>query len=455
MKIINWLVFCLLVSVHFSATPSLEKNVTLTCKLTNCAPTLFLFEFDGVAFRKLHKATASEDGSFVFKIPKTAPNFYYVGNNAATGLKPIILGQEEQVVLKGNCTNMRSSKVSNSSFNKTYDELKYKMNNFKAESNKLNQEYVNAGRNTTALEGIKKKMQELDNEKFVLLDSLEKTEPFFAKILALNTYVSFQNNGGAYPNELDYFVNEFFQFADFKDETFNRLPWVFEAFKSYTETLSKIRISAIKHKLYIDNALAKIPTKSRAHQLALGGVVASLKAAKHPNFINYANEFISVFTEEQPEAAADLQREIDKIKNFTVGGMAPDFTQKTPEGEELSLSSLKGKVVLIDFWASWCGPCRRENPNVVRLYNKYKEKGFEVIGVSLDKTKSRWVDAIKKDNLTWQHVSDLKGWQNAVAQEYGVSSIPHTLLLDKEGKIIATKLRAHTLEAKLKEIFGE
>ena len=454
MKVFHWLLLSTLFIFSVSATAP-EKTVTLTCKLKNCAPTLFLYEFDGITFRKVHKASKDAENNFVFTLPKAEPGFYYVGNNAATGLKPILLGTEVTVSLTGSCSNIRSAKIGNSELNKSYDELKYQMNNLKASTNKLNNEYRASVRNPEALEKVTQKLKELDDEKFILLDSLKKVNPFFAKIVGLNTYVSYQNNKGSYPNELEYFANEYFQFADFRDEAYGRLPWVFESFKAYSETLSKVQLSSIKHKLYIDKALEKIPAKSRAHQLALGGVIASLKKAQHPNFVPYAESFVANFKDTQPEATADLQKDIDRLKNLSVGGFAPDFTQKTPDGEDFQLSSLKGKVVLVDFWASWCGPCRKENPNVVRLYNKYKEKGFEVLGVSLDKTKDRWVQAIEKDQLTWNHVSDLKGWQNEVAQAYGVNSIPHTLLLDQEGKIIATKLRAHTLEQKLVEIFGE
>ena len=136
------------------------------------------------------------------------------------------------------------------------------------------------------------------------------------------------------------------------------------------------------------------------------------------------------------------------------GSEAPDFTQKPPEGEELALSSLKGNIVLIDFWASWCGPCRRENPNVVRLYNQYKDKGFDILGVSLDNNKNKWIDAIAKDQLTWKHISDLKGWASQLAKPYGVRGIPYTVLVDPNGQIIATRLRGASLEAKLREIFG-
>ncbi|MEM6965833.1 MAG: TlpA disulfide reductase family protein, partial [Bacteroidota bacterium] len=145
----------------------------------------------------------------------------------------------------------------------------------------------------------------------------------------------------------------------------------------------------------------------------------------------------------------------DDVKSFMIGAVAPDFEQNTPEGNPMKLSDLRGKVVLVDFWASWCGPCRRENPNVVRLYNQYKDQGFEVLGVSLDKGKEKWLKAIEKDGLTWQHVSDLRGWGNTVAKQYSVRSIPHTLLLDQEGRILAKNLRGPELAKKLAEIFKE
>lgn len=134
---------------------------------------------------------------------------------------------------------------------------------------------------------------------------------------------------------------------------------------------------------------------------------------------------------------------------------APDITLVTPEGKTIQLSKLKGKMVLIDFWASWCGPCRKENPNVVRTYEKYKSAGFTVMSISLDRDRNAWLAAIEKDQLSWpNHVSDLGHWSSKVPQMYGVKGIPFTVLIDQEGKIVKTNLRGESLEAELQKIFG-
>ncbi len=149
----------------------------------------------------------------------------------------------------------------------------------------------------------------------------------------------------------------------------------------------------------------------------------------------------------QTEPAKMMVARIAALENVSVDAVAPDFTLQTPEGKEVAMYSVKGKLKIIDFWASWCGPCRMENPNMVKLYKEFKDKGLAVISVSLDEKKDKWEEAIEKDGLTWLHLSDLNGWKSDVVKKYNVDAVPTIFVLDENNRIIAKNLRGEKLRA--------
>lgn len=201
--------------------------------------------------------------------------------------------------------------------------------------------------------------------------------------------------------------------------------------------------------------LAKLSPQQDLDKFKMVEAALRPRMAHNPFNVNRISVMIQQTEAALQQQQAQQAQQAQQDAMLAGGKEATDITMNNPDGVPMSLSSLRGKVVLLDFWASWCRPCRAENPAVVALYNKYKSKGFDIFSVSLDKDPGRWKQAIQQDGLVWDnHVSDLAGWNSAGAALYGVRSIPFTVLIDRDGKIIATKLRGAALESKLEEIFG-
>ncbi len=431
--------------------PQLEVLV-LADQCTEKEP-LSLYEFNGIGFTKIKELDQIGKDSFKLQMAHSEPAFLYIGTESQPKL-PLVISNENLEV-EGSCKNFRSSKIKGGTDNALYaDILKNVRDNKRALQAKLGQ-FRRVGKDVNMQNQIKRELSQLDQNNLAYLDSIQTKNAFLGNVAGLGTMISFPNKAAEYNNnEVDFFAAEYFKQVDLKNNALNRIPYLFESFKEYTQTLASVNLKENIVRRLIDQNLSQVPDSTKAMRYALGGIVIGLQAKNHALFPSYGERFVKTFGADTDEGSlARLKAQLGQAKSFVTGGEAPDIVMDNLEGESVKLSDLRGNVVLIDFWASWCGPCRRENPNVVRVYNKYNDKGFEILGVSLDRTKSKWEAAIEKDGLTWLHVSDLKGWKNEAAQLYGVRSIPHTVLLDKDGKIIARNLRGPALEQKLAEIF--
>jgi thiol-disulfide isomerase/thioredoxin len=258
-------------------------------------------------------------------------------------------------------------------------------------------------------------------------------------------------------SEAEFYGNNWFRNAPLaKDRSYDEFPEVYTSFVNYTKVMVSLGGKEEQIKGWVAAQLAKLPANSKTRRMALGGVITGCQESQQgPLLVHFAQQYLKDYQGKFYGEEKRLEYEISRASTSTPGMQAPNLAGMTPDSSTYALNQMRGKVVLVDFWASWCGPCRRENPNVKALYEKYKDKGFEILGVSLDSNRDAWIKAIATDGLTWKHISDLRGWQSGHAELYSVSSIPQTVLLDREGKIIQRNLRGEALSAKLKEVFGE
>lgn len=441
-------------------TTKLPKSITLEVKVsdtTNVLDSLRLFAWKGIQAEQVAVKAVTKTGAgfgCTFKLGKIPRGMYYVGASLRD-LKPILLGTENAVVLEGETAKFSAMKVVNSPLNKEYNQLMKRVQKYNETFMTLMTDNKNAQGDKATLDKIKNKMAKEDAEKITLLDSLRQKNSELARIMAFNTFQSYQNNRKEGDTEGAYFAQSFFNHVDLEDTVYVRLPFYYENVKNYATALSTVGLKSPAQKAALDSLFAKVPETSKLHKPTLVAVTFGMMGRNNEVFLKYSKVYLDKYTGDYPMLDKFMKEQAAKLKGAAgVGEVATNITGATPDGKKMSLTDLRGKYVLIDFWASWCGPCRRENPNVVRLYEKYKSKGFDILGVSLDTNKDKWVAAIKKDKLSWHHISDLKGWSSELSKPYGVRGIPYTVLIDKEGNIIGKRLRGAALEAKLKELFG-
>lgn len=434
-----------------AAKKTARGTVTVICHVYGVAAnldSLYIYENMGLANRIVARAPRTgKDSAYVLTIPASSPKMYLIGASEASTAK-VILGEESQVVLWGNSMYMNKARCVNSPANTAFEQVQSRIASIQDEGNKVRGQYnVATGADRTKAESV---VTAYSKSKKNFLDSLKRANTLLYHYASLKLVPDVIGPNGA----AEMYGKDLFGFADLSDKSYEDMPEVFSAFESYTAQLLNTGMPQDKVVEQAETQLAKIPANTSTYRMALGGIVSALKGSNSVQYMNEAKKYIELYRSKSYGEVARLEMDLRRSSTFMTGVEAPELKGMTPDSSTYSLSQMRGKLVLIDFWASWCGPCRRENPNVIANYQKYHEKGFDILGVSLDRDMSAWRKAIADDGLPWHHISDLKGWQSSHAALYSVTSIPQSILVDREGKIIARNLRGEALGEKLKEIFG-
>lgn len=440
-KLVAFIAACFVVTLSFG-----EVRIRGSFKNIN-GPYVYLYRYFGPEVIKTD-SVKHEAGKFQFRFKELKRGFYKIGENDQ--LSVMLLLGEDNISVSADLKDLQNSVViENSKENDAFRKFSSFNENHSLQVNNLNQkaQMLGAEQNTNP-QKYKTEISKLQTT----LDSLNALQrQFYQTSLNQSQGLFFSKflNMFNFPDSLT--KDTFFTREDFNDEELTRGDMLPSKISFYLQRFVSPNLD--QWKMAAEEILKKAPAGSKNKEVVYLTFIRLMQQYDE----DYIRQLANIYAKEYPssEIAKKLIASLPKGAP-AVGEAAPEISLTNPEGKKMSLSSLKGKVVLIDFWASWCGPCRRENPNVVNVYNKYKDKGFTVFSVSLDNKKEDWMQAIQKDNLTWEsHVSDLKGWKSAAAATYGVKGIPATFLIDKEGKVIATNLRGESLEAALKELLGE
>ncbi|MFL5731117.1 MAG: redoxin domain-containing protein [Cytophagaceae bacterium] len=403
----------------------------------------YLFKYFGQEITKID-STALTDGKFEFNLKKPLPRgFYRVGVNNTSSI--ILILADESPFIKADLNDIPSTAlITGSQENQVYKEFLQFNEKFnqagsqiQAEAQALGnpQQVTDTGRYNNGIRKLQARLDSITAEKKKYYGEILKKN----KALYVAKVVEMSGDEGTRD---DYFTPAMLKDAELAngDLLSNRLSMYLQHFAGNSLELAEAETRELIKKAWIPENkevlyLTSIKLFFQYDQDYARGLAADY-GKEYPNS-SYCKKLLAGIPKGPP----------------AIGELAPDIVLSDTLGKILALSSLKGKIVLIDFWASWCRPCRMENPNVVRAYDKYKDAGFTVFSVSLDDNKANWTRAIKVDNLKWSsHVSDLKGWQSSAAKQYGVNGIPATFLLDREGKVIGKNLRGEALEAKLQEV---
>lgn len=450
MKLYNrYFLLCLIFTLGLSTSSIIAKNISIKGVLQNTPANsyLYLYQVLGLEVLKIDSCKITSN-NFKFKPQELPRGMYKIGLSETQNFNVILSGEDIDFAADAKKPNELPSIV-NSKENKVYQSILVYNSNFtnlvaqidKAAQPILGYRQSDPEKFNKDIQVLQTQMDSMNRARNIFLsETINADKSLFANKLA-NVFVTADNTS----------KENFFSSTDLNDEEITRGDFLSTKIILYMQKFMGAQGTDVVQES--SNLLVKPTTGSKNKEV----FYITLIRLFAPYDADYARTLAQVYKSEYANSkfAKKILKTLPKGAP-QAGDDAPEIALNDASGKVMPLSSLKGKVVLLDFWASWCGPCRKENPNVVRVYDQYKDKGFTVFSVSLDNDKEKWLQAIQKDQLKWaNHVSDLKGWQSAGAQIYGVKGIPATFLIGKDGKIIATNLRGDELEAKLAQLFNK
>ena len=468
LKVACVLGICLLSFIFTSIALGVKTNLTIKGNITNIPPNtsnrIYLYSCYGSELSEVASAPVNKQGGFKLEIKDTLQEgLYKIGidkKNAAS----IVLSGEKDIGIKVDYGQLKSDRitVTNSRENEAYRALLNEWNRMGRMMYSLNIEKSRISTVdpffTQKTKAIEEKVRLVIDEHDVNLFSVKETYPdtFMSEVLVglsliplLQTYhPDLEDN---YDNERAFMHDYFFEYVDFEDERIIYTPFLEKKYFMYLDKYTHHTPEGIKDSVGL--MLANSEANNAVREFTIEYLIDAFNKKGLSELADYVvDNYVEGCSNPLTESTVE---KIESLKRVRVGQIAPEIVSKDTDGKTIALSTLIGKdVLMVYFWASWCEGCEAENPNIVRIYNKYKERGFDIYAVSLDKDKAEWLKAIKKHEFTWTNVSDLRKWESEAVKAYNVNRTPGIYLLDEEGRIMAKNLRGRVLEMKVEEFLN-